>query len=139
VPVLFDYCLRTYKAMMAEATWHDMDGVTQSVVYEGHFTRLITVDLNLSTPYYTFVTRALKAMGCIRQLRRGGGSTPSQWELIREPTPELFNESGINKHIRLPKYATREELAAIQQQLSDQSKTIMSLQSDFKKILEGLS
>jgi hypothetical protein len=32
-------------------------------------------------------------MECIKQLRRGGSSTPSQWELIREPTLEAFLES----------------------------------------------
>jgi hypothetical protein len=62
------------------------------VVYEGMLTKLVTEDLGLPVPYYTKVRQFLMAMGCIRQLRRGGGSAPSQWELIREPTIDLWDD-----------------------------------------------
>ncbi len=59
-------------------------------MYEGMLTKLITVELNLSVPYYTSILRALKRMGCVRQIRRGGGTSASQWELICPPTEEAF-------------------------------------------------
>jgi hypothetical protein len=67
------------------------DGETTMVVYEGMFTKLVIEDLGLPTPYYTSVRRKLLDMGCIRQLRRGGGTAPSQWELLREPTADLWD------------------------------------------------
>jgi hypothetical protein len=59
-------------------------------VYQGHTTKLFRM-LNLPSPYYTSVLTALQKMGCIRQLSRGGGSAESRWELIDDPTLELFN------------------------------------------------
>jgi len=60
------------------------------LIYEGFLTTLVTRQLNLSVPYYTSVTNVLKRMGCVRQLRRGGGSAPSQWLLIKEPQEKDF-------------------------------------------------
>lgn len=60
------------------------------LVYEGFLTRLITSKLNLSVPYYTSIRNRLIEMGCIRQLKRGGGSAPSQYEMIYEPSLEAF-------------------------------------------------
>jgi len=106
LPILFDHCKAVYRAMFdrAEKRYADEplnaggpaeiaalgnDNQDAMLVYEGHLTRLFT-ELRLSVPYYSSVTKELKRMGCIRQLRRGGGNSPSQWELIQEPTEELY-------------------------------------------------
>lgn len=93
-PALFEHCVNTYNAMMEEAhavTTDDLNGkIDEVIVYEGFLTQLITGKLNLSVPYYTSIRKALIEMGCIRQLRRGGSTTQSQWELIYEPTLEMF-------------------------------------------------
>lgn len=60
------------------------------MVWEGMFTKLITVQCRLAVPQYSKVRSALLRMGCIKQLRRGGGGSPSQYELIYEPTYEAF-------------------------------------------------
>jgi hypothetical protein len=83
-----------YRAMMDESQIVDMEGV-QSVVYEGFLTDLVKNKLNLSTPYYTKCRKALIAMGCISQLRRGGSSTPSQWLLIKEPLLSKFDPESV--------------------------------------------
>lgn len=139
-PALFHHCVQTYEAMFKKATRQQFDSGSYGVVYEGALTQLVTQELNLSVPYYTHVTRALKQMNCIRQLRRGGGSSPSQWELITAPTEEVFRkEVGTISLTSAPsKYATREELAHLQQQLSDQGKIITELSTNFNRILEGL-
>jgi hypothetical protein len=62
-----------------------------ALVYEGFLTRLFQ-DLSLATPYYTTVMRRLRTMGCVQQLSRGGGNSPSRWELVTEPTWEKFEE-----------------------------------------------
>lgn len=85
--MLYQHCESAYNKMLESAK--RVDG---AVVWEGALTRLITRDLNLSIPYYTSITRTLRAMGCIRQLKRGGGTAGSQWELINDPTEDKFNE-----------------------------------------------
>jgi hypothetical protein len=90
-----------------------MEGV-QSVVYEGFLTDLVKNKLNLSTPYYTKCRKALLEMGCIKQLRRGGSSTPSQWLLIREPLLTNFDPEAIVS----PPPITLEQYQAQQQQIN---------------------
>jgi hypothetical protein len=95
-PALFEHCVNVYKAMFEHAhavTTDDLKGtVGDVIVYEGFLTKLITQELNLSVPYYTSIRKALIDMGCIRQLRRGGSTTESQWELVYEPTLRAFME-----------------------------------------------
>lgn len=79
------------------------------VVWEGFLTRFITEEMHLSVPYYSSVTLALKRMGCIRQLRRGGGSSPSQWELITEPTTDLFDNALPSKLVPVSKTSQLQE------------------------------
>lgn len=117
VPALFLHCEAVYEAMFASSTL-----VGESMVYEGYLTKLVTQDLRLSVPYYTHVTRALKDMGCIKPLRRGGSTTMSQWELGPKPDLERFllivagKETG-RKHLREVK--RMEEAAQVQQQFTD--------------------
>jgi hypothetical protein len=72
----------------------DDNTMKEAVVYEGFLTKLVTEELHLSVPYYTTVMRALKKMGCVRQVRRGGSTSPSQWQLYFEPTENLFTEKA---------------------------------------------
>lgn len=93
LPAIFDHCLRTYKEMLSESrTVAEITGkdATRVVVYEGFLTNLITQKMRLSVPYYGRIRSLLIDMGCIRQLKRGGGTAPSQWEMITEPTVEMF-------------------------------------------------
>jgi hypothetical protein len=102
-PALFHHCVTVYNAMFKESKpvipmrtqgsldeLEDEPGEADAIlVYEGHLTRLFQ-QLHLSVPYYTSVTQKLKSMGCIAQLRRGGGNAPSQWQMICEPDEETF-------------------------------------------------
>jgi hypothetical protein len=36
-------------------------------------------------------------MGCVKQLQRGGSSTPSQWWLIEEPSQELWDAKRAHR------------------------------------------
>jgi hypothetical protein len=71
------------------------------VVYEG-FTTGLFQELELSIPYYTKVLRHLKAMGCVRQLRRGGGSAMSRWELIKEPNFLDYEAAAVQVDMKAP-------------------------------------
>lgn len=124
---LYGHCLLTYQAMLSDATAIVVEDKT-IIVWEGMLTRLITSQLNLSVPYYTAVTKALKRMGCIRQLKRGGGTAPSQWELLKEPTEELFSDAMPTKIVKADKW----EL--IQGQVDSLNNRVLRLE----KILENI-
>lgn len=110
---LYLHCIEVYKAMVNDAIVinnpGDQEEADEIVIWEGMLTALITQELHLSVPYYTKITQALKRMGCIRQLKRGGGTAPSQWELLREPTEELFAEAVPLKKKPVTKDALYEE------------------------------
>ena len=91
-PALYQHCCRIYNKMMEQSSKVEAEDGTM-IVYDGFLTHVVR-KLDLSNPYYTFATRALKEMGCIRQVKRGGGKASSQWELIRSPTEELFSATN---------------------------------------------
>jgi hypothetical protein len=146
-PALFGHCCRMYKAMLDQALPVEQIGVAKEdipddvelsdkdtiMVYEGFLTDLVTRQCSLSVPYYTSARRRLMAMGCIRQLRRGGGTSPSQWELIYEPTLEAFMKAEEKK---VPKQ-TQE--SAAQQQLLSLNKRVTELEDMQQDIIEALA
>ena len=93
-PAQFNHCVTVYNKMLEEAKVERADGDSDIVmtVWTGYTTKLFD-SLGMSTPYYTTVTRNLMRMGCIKQLRRGGGTATSQWELLKEPTYEAYTQA----------------------------------------------
>ena len=99
VPALFEQCLILYEAMTDKATMAPIrpDSDEEGLVYEGFLTRLITDELHYSNPYYTKLTQRLKAMDCIRQIKRGGSTAMSRWLLVQRPTFEHFSVIASKK------------------------------------------
>jgi hypothetical protein len=87
IPAMYQHCTDIYNKMLEHSS---RDPDTGHQLYEGVLTQLVTKECGLSMPYYSTGTRFLRQMDCIRQLRRGGGGSPSKWLLIQEPTEELF-------------------------------------------------
>jgi hypothetical protein len=112
--MLFDHCAKVYKAMLDASHVEEIDGEAVRV-YEGHLTKLVN-GLDLAAPYYTSTKNALADMGCIAQLRRGGGTAQSRWILVKEPSEDLFNETP-----ELNKPGTG-KMAVMEQQLRDLKK-----------------
>lgn len=111
VSILYDHSQQLYNAMLAQA--EEVEGENgPMMVYEGYLTRLVS-DLHFSVPYYSKLRNHLIRMGCIVQLRRGGGSAPSKWELIREPDQQGFADAA---DLRRP---GRDKFAALEQQIKD--------------------
>lgn len=90
-PAIYNHSVAVYDAM--ESTAENIQvGKTdeeRGIVWTGFTTKLFA-DLGLSVPYYSQCLKMLKGMDCIRQLRRGGGGSPSQWLLMQRPTAELY-------------------------------------------------
>lgn len=82
VPALFEHAVRVYEEMKKNSEVDENYG--DNVVYEGHLTNLFK-KLRLSVPYYTSIKNQLVGMGCIEQVRRGGGNATSRWVLWKEP------------------------------------------------------
>jgi hypothetical protein len=83
-PALYEHCEKVYKAMEDIA-----EQAPEGLIYSGHLTKLFE-ELHLGIPYYTAVMNKLKAMDCVRQIKRGGGPKPSKWLLLRSPSQELY-------------------------------------------------
>jgi len=102
---------------------HDEERI---IVYEGFLTKLFA-ELGLSVPYYTTVMAALKVMGCAKQLRRGGSSTPSQWELRYEPNVEAFMRQVQGD--KPPRRSRRsDDIAMLTQQVSDLTRRLSAVE-----------
>jgi hypothetical protein len=120
-PTLLQHCEVVYNAMLDRAS-SVKEGNVELVVYEGALTNLVIKELEFPNPYYTSLTRALAGMGCVRQLRRGGGGHPSQWELLTKPTLELWQAweaSLVDKEA---------EQDPTQQQLADLNRRLLAVE-----------
>jgi len=97
-PAVYEHCCRVYAEMEGQAT-----EMPEGRVYEGYTTRLFQA-LELSPPYYTRIRDLLIKMGCVEQLRCGGGNAKSRWRLVREPDETIFtlaNEMHVRKNGRV--------------------------------------
>jgi len=134
-PALYIHCVRTYNKMLERATDQIVSPIEPDlhmIIYEGFFVRLVA-ELGLSTPYFTFCRQALIDMGCIRQIKRGGGTGRSQWELIKAPTLELFDE----KKLKDPNYEKLERKGK-QEMMQDQINALNNRVLDLEKFRDGI-
>jgi ribosomal protein S15P/S13E len=107
--MMWDHVQDVYKAMLERAEeepteFEDTEGDPHENirnVYTGHLTSLFG-ELQKPAPYYTSIMTALKAMGCVEQLRRGGGSAPSKWIMQHPPTEEGYMAFINNRSTKKP-------------------------------------
>lgn len=93
-PAMFYHCQKVYAEMLktAEAIPNESLEGPDILVYRGFTTKLFS-GLGIAIPYYGKVLSILEDMGCISQLRRGGGTSPSEWALWKEPELAPFTTS----------------------------------------------
>lgn len=132
LPALYGYLAKVYKQMEDEAeveTLPDDENET-GLVYTGHLTVLFQ-GMNIPNPYYTSVTRALKAMGCVIQLRRGGGSATSKWLLVAPPTEVSFMDADLGKRRTV---AGKGKVAILEQRIRDLTRRVTVLEDKLSKV-----
>lgn len=104
-PLLYDRCVTIYNALYEQS----------QVAHEGRvFTGLVSnifAEHKLSLGYYTPVMQRLRDMGCIEQIRRGGGGKPSVYMIYSAPTIGAYEDSKNR-----PSKASREEAKTSQLQ-----------------------
>jgi len=115
--------------MKRESHATQIEGV-HALVYEGFLTRLFS-DLQLATPYYTSVMQRLKKMGCVKQLSRGGGNSPSRWELIKDPVWEDF-EIADQRRLR-----SATKLGQLEGQVTALNTRLTNLEDQMRRLLEA--
>jgi hypothetical protein len=128
-PKLFEHCLSVFAAMKKEARPTKIEG-QHALVYEGFLTHLFS-DLQLATPYYTSVMQRLRKMQCVRQLSRGGGNSPSRWELLRDPEWDVFAEAEQ----RRLQGATK--LGQLQGEVRELNRRVTDLESIYQRMTEA--
>jgi len=123
VSIRFTHAKNAYDLMNAEAARRKFDEGPELLVWEGFLTRLIKDQLGLATPYYSDIKGILdeQGMNCIRQLRRGGASTKSQWALLKEPTEEDWLKYLENK--------PPSRKAIYEQQLQDMNRRLTAIEN----------
>jgi hypothetical protein len=135
VPADFRHSEAVWERMYREATVvpSSTEGEAPMLVYEGFLSRLITAPenqggLNLSNPYYSKCTTILTRMGCVRQLKRGGGSGTSQWQLLDKPKLEVYFDKVQKRGVG----SGRKNKTA---QLEDQLMSVISRQNRLEELL----
>jgi hypothetical protein len=123
-PALYDWVCKVYNEMLAQAK--EEDG---QPVYTGHLTTLMR-ELGVPNPYYTTITKALKATNAAQQLRRGGGVAMSKWLLGETPAEEGFAE------VTRRTTGKQGQVATLEQQTRDLRKLVLD-QQDRLETLEG--
>lgn len=114
MPALYQHCLTVWEGLKERAEPHPED--PDILIYTGYTTHLFD-ELGLSSPYYTKIMNMMKAMDCLRQISRGGGTAQSEWALIREPTTELYQEA-LNKEGEVAGKSSA-KTTMLQQQIND--------------------
>ena len=133
-PALFRHCVTVYDLMREHAQTDKLypGKEEEGLVYEGFLTRLFREN-GLSVPYYTLVMRALRRMGCVEQLRRGGSSTPSRWHLIEAPTIEAFLSTENRTVTRAQRKSRMDKL---EQQVNDLNRRLTSAEEILDALLQ---
>jgi hypothetical protein len=134
LPTKLMHCLNVYNTMR-EGAEEFHEGSVPILVWSGYFTGLMR-DLNLAVPYYTMVKNLLVDMGCIKQLRRGGGNSKSQWELIKPPTLDLWEalpdqDTGAGRSA-----ASESSVKSLQQQLAGLTTRVDSLERNIEQLVD---
>jgi hypothetical protein len=115
-PALWEHALKTYETMHRQAKQEVVEG-EKATVYEGFLSRLIRDDLGIAIPYYGKILRVLSKMGCIAQIKRGGGNSPSRWILFKGPSREEFDAVYRTEKVRESPTETR--LDVLEQRVKD--------------------
>lgn len=130
-PALYGHCSTVFNEMLTGAKSHVNPQGDTIAIWEGGLVKLITGTLYLSIPYYSSITQALKRMGCISQMKRGGGSGDSQWELHYAPTLEMFLNAQPKKEKKQDKWSIAQE------QLDSQNQRILALEDIVQSFVDA--
>ena len=129
-PAVFLHICTVYERMKRDA--QEVEG---GHMYIGHLTKLLNIELGFAVPYYTTITQALKGMDCAEQVKRGGGSAPSEWLLKKQPTLEAYLDWDVRNK---KKPHSSSQTAVLRQMVHDHGARIETLEETMSTLLEAL-
>lgn len=132
-PLLFQHSKVAYDAMKASAK----PGPEGTLVWEGSLVNFISEHIEKGQSKYSYIMRALKAMGCVVQLRRGANKVPSQWALLRDPDLEVFNDKLGGEQYSYYGNRNKWEDKQKDQQIGDLNKRVTNLEDMVAAMLKG--
>jgi hypothetical protein len=127
IPAMFEHAQKVWIAMLEHAG--PDEEYAGKLVYEGHLTNLFK-KLRLSVPYYTAIKNQLTAMGCIEQVRRGGGNGTSKWVMWKEPN------LGEWKNTAPSKARTGNKISIQEQRIKDLAARVLRLENIVDALME---
>jgi hypothetical protein len=133
---LYDHCVTVFDEMFKEAVPEDVSGVAPDLaepgymIWTGHLTQVFA-RLGMATPYYTSVMSALKKMGCVEQVKRGGGNSMSKWRLVRRPEEDFFHAA---EKLKSP---TQGSQKALEQQMRDMNTRLTTLEDQWRDFVQA--
>lgn len=135
VATLVEKCCKVYDAMEAESRpMKNMDGFDVQI-YEGYVTELIRSLGELGN--YGPITNQLRKSQAAVPIRRGGGKSPSQWQLNFRPdveTVQPIKAAGVSK----PNSRQEDINDELHQKYGNVSSAIASLEVRVGAMLEAL-
>lgn len=113
---MYDHYMTVYEHMKAKAIAEDIDG-KMALVYTGFLSRVVTGELKMPVPYYTYIVRTLEASKMAIQVRRGAGRTPSRWII----TNNLATRAQIEAFLKSTTITSKPQgrYAALEQRIQD--------------------
>ncbi len=126
-PAMWKHCNTVYDAMLEESELRVVFG-EQHTIWEGYFTKLFR-RLHLTVPMYSTVTKELMGMGCIRQLRRGGGPAKSVWLMLKAPNLTDFNSVKAQSAITEKGNTKKRAFEIMQGQINDLNRRLQLVES----------
>lgn len=136
VPALFEHSQNVYKEMVKSA--RHMPEYDDLLVYEGHLTQLFK-RLRLAVPYYTEIKNHLTHMGCIEQVRRGGGSAESRWVLWKEPDLEEWKDSTTRPRRGNKTTMHEQQIRILNERLASAERHIEVIETTLELVTERLA
>lgn len=132
---IFHHCCTVYAEMDAEASEVMFEG-RKAKLYEGFLTKLFQDQLNFSQAYYSQVMAELRRMGCVQSIKRGGGTSPSRWVLLQQPTYEIYINLG-GKEYRQGGPKSSRNLASMTDMFRDMEAKVTSMEDKYNTLLHG--
>jgi hypothetical protein len=123
LPSVFEHCQVVYKHLFSTSKKETLDD-QDILVWEGFLTQVFE-ELHYPVPYFTKIRKELMRMGCIHQLRRGGGTATSKWMLIRPPERAHWE----NTHVTRERDKRRSSMTPQEQRVVDLSNRVQRLET----------
>lgn len=132
VPALLKHSYSAYDLLASLAEPVALDEDNEVLMYTGSVTSTLLNIEGINTGNYSMVMNALKVMGCIDQIVKGGGRTKSTIKLNYPPDLTKFLAT------RETKKHGRAKDRAVQQQVSDIVERLTRVEAENRKLLRRI-